>query len=140
MSILRKLKEQGVEKFKGGTADLQDLSGPNKPVGSSEREQHHGLTEDEIEEGRSTTTSIGGTHRPKTTFPNSNKAGGGLVQRSSAQRSGNQGRTVATYTEEATRIVKKKISEKKGEQPLGKTLTNQPGDSIDTSPEKPELR
>jgi len=139
MSILKKLKEQGVEKFKGGTADLQDLSGPNKPVGASEREQHHGLSEEDIEEDSTTTTSIGGNHRPKKTFPNANKAGAGLRQRSGAQAGGNQGRSVATYTEEAIRTAKKKISEKKGEQPLGRTSTNQPSDTIDTSPEKPEL-
>jgi hypothetical protein len=140
MSILKKLKEQGIEKFKGGTGDLQDLSGPNKVVGRISREQHHGLTEDEIEEARSTTTAFGGRHRPRKNSAASDLAGGGGRNRARQEASGNQHRSVATYTEEAARIVKKKISEKKGEQPLGKTLTNQPGDSIDTSPEKPELR
>ena len=139
MRILRKLKEQSIEKFKGGTGDLQDLSGPNKVVGRISREQHHGLTEDEIEEARSTTTAFGGTHNPRKTAAGRLAGGGGRI-RAGQEASGNQRRTVATYTEEATRIVKKKISEKKGEQPLGRTLTNQPGDSIDTSPEKPELR
>lgn len=140
MSILRKLKEQSIEKFKGGAADLQDLSGPNKVVGTASREQHHGLSEDEIEEARSTTTAFGGTHNPRKTSAASDLAGSGGRSRALRQGSGNQRRTVATYTEEATRIVKKKISEKKGEQPLGKTLTNQTSDTIDTSPEKPELR
>jgi hypothetical protein len=139
MSILKKLKEQSIEKFKGGAADLQDLSGPNKVVETASREQHHGLTEDEIEEARSTTTAFGGTHNPRKTAAG-RLAGDGGRNRAGQEASGNQHRSVATYTEEATRIVKKKISEKKGEQPLGRTLTNQPGDSIDTSPEKPELR
>ena len=139
MSILKKLKEQSIEKFKGGAADLQDLSGPNKVVETASREQHHGLTEDEIEEARSTTTAFGGTHNPRKTAAGRLAGDGGRI-RAGQEASGNQHRSVATYTEEATRIVKKKISEKKGEQPLGRTLTNQPGDSIDTSPEKPELR
>lgn len=42
---LRKMKmEQMVgmgKEFKGGAADLQDLSGPNRPIGASTKEQHH---------------------------------------------------------------------------------------------------
>ena len=141
MTVLKKLKEQGVEKFKGGSADLQDLSGPNKPVGANEKEQHHGLSEEEIEEARSTTTGLGGTHAGgmKKTGPNINKAGAGLQQRAGAQRSGNQRRNPAMYAEEATKKVLKKLKEKKGEQPLGKTATGQPGDTIETQPTKPEL-
>ena len=142
MSVLKKLKEQGVEKFKGGSADLQDMSGPNKPVGANEKEQHHGLSEEDIEESMpSTTTGLGGTHAGgmRKTSPNINKAGAGLQQRAGAQRSGNQRRDPAMYAEEATKKVLKKLKEKKGEQPLGKTSTGQPGDTIDTQPTKPEL-
>ena len=141
MSMLKKLKEQGVEKFKGGSADLQDLSGPNKVVGSKPREQHHGLSEEEIEEARSTTTGLGGTHAGgiKKSGPNINKAGAGLQQRAGAERNGNQRRNPAMYAEEATKKVLKKLKEKKGEQPLGKTSTGQPGDTITTEPTKPEL-
>jgi len=141
MTVLKKLKEQGVEKFKGGGADVQDLSGPNKRVGSSEKEQHHGLSEEEIEEARSTTTGLGGTHAGgvKKSSPNINKAGAGLQQRAGAQRSGNQSRSPEVYAEEATKKVLKKLKEKKGEQPLGKTATGQPGDTIETQPTKPEL-
>jgi hypothetical protein len=142
MSVLKKLKEQGVEKFKGGSADIQDMSGPNKPVGASEKEQHHGLSEEDIEEGMpSTTTGLGGTHAGgmKKAGPNINKAGAGLQQRAGAQRSGNQSRSPEVYAEEATKKVLKKLKEKKGEQPLGKTATGQPGDTIETQPTKPEL-
>lgn len=144
MSVLKKLKEQGVEKFKGGAADIQDLSGPNKPVGANEKEQHHGLSEEDVEEhgpGPSVTTSLGGTHAGgmKKAGPNINKAGAGLQQRAGAQRSGNQSRSPQVYAEEATKKVLKKLKEKKGEQPLGKTATGQPGDTIETQPTKPEL-
>jgi hypothetical protein len=142
MSVLKKLKEQGgIEKFKGGAADIQDLSGPNKVVGTKPREQHHGLSEEEIEEAQSTTTGLGGTHAGsmKKTGPNINKGGAGLRQRAGAERSGNQRRNPAMYAEEATKKVLKKLKEKKGEQPLGKTSTGQPGDTIDTQPTKPEL-
>jgi hypothetical protein len=141
MSVLKKLKEQPIEKFKGGAADIQDLSGPNKVVGSKPREQHHGLSEEEIEEARSTTTGLGGTHASgmKKTGPNINKAGAGLQQRAGAQRGGNQRRSPAMYAEEATKKVLKKLKEKKGEQPLGKTATGQAGDTITTEPSKPEL-
>jgi hypothetical protein len=142
MTVLKKLKEQGgVEKFKGGAADIQDLSGPNKVVGSKPREQHHGLSEEDIEEARSTTTGLGGTHAGgiKKSGPNINKAGAGLQQRAGAQRGGNQRRSPAMYAEEATKKVLKKLKEKKGEQPLGKTATGQAGDTITTEPNKPEL-
>ena len=138
------LREQAIEKFKGGAADIQDLSGPNKVVGSKPREQHHGISEEEIDEHGpmpSTTTGLGGTHASgmRKTSSNINKAGDGLQQRSGAQRSGNQRRDPAVYAEEATKKVLKKLKEKKGEQPLGKTSTGQPGDTIDTQPTKPEL-
>ena len=142
MTVLKKLKEQGgVEKFKGGAADIQDLSGPNKVVGSKPREQHHGLSEEDIEEARSTTTGLGGTHAGgiKKSGPNINKAGAGLQQRAGAQRGGNQRRSPAMYAEEATKKVLKKLKEKKGEQPLGKTATGQAGETITTEPSKPEL-
>ena len=141
MSVLKNLKEQAIEKFKGGGADIQDLSGPNKVVGTKPREQHHGLSEEEIEEAQSTTTGLGGTHAGgiKKSSPNINKAGAGLQQRSGAQRSGNQRRNPAVYAEEATKKVLKKLKEKKGEQSLGKTSTGQLGDTIDTQPTKPEL-
>lgn len=41
---LRKMKMEqmgGMGKYKGGAVDLQDLSSPNRPVGSSSKEQHH---------------------------------------------------------------------------------------------------
>lgn len=41
---LRKLKQEqlgGMGKFKGGAVDLQDMSSPNRKVGSSSKEQHH---------------------------------------------------------------------------------------------------
>jgi hypothetical protein len=141
MSVLKKLKEQPIEKFKGGAADIQDLAGPNKVVGSKPREQHHGLSEEEIEEARSTTTGLGGTHAGgmKKSAPNINKAGAGLKQRAGAERSGNQRRNPAMYAEEATKKVLKKLREKKGEQPLGKTATGQAGETITTEPTKPEL-
>jgi len=46
----QKMKEQigGMGKFKGGAADVQDLSGPNKPVGKSSKEQHHKSMEEEL--------------------------------------------------------------------------------------------
>ena len=88
------LREQAIEKFKGGAADIQDLSGPNKVVGSKPREQHHGISEEEIDEAQSTTTGLGGTHAKgmRKTSSNINKAGAGLRQRSGAQRSGKIGR------------------------------------------------
>lgn len=49
---LRKVKlEQlgGMGKYKGGAADVQDLSGPNRPINKSSKEQHHESVD--IEEG-----------------------------------------------------------------------------------------
>lgn len=50
-----KLEEQTgaatIAKYKGGTADMQDLTGPNKPINRSEKEQHHKkLEEEDVEE------------------------------------------------------------------------------------------
>lgn len=96
----------------------------------------------EIEEATPTgPTAIGGTHagRIKKTYPNINKAGEGLQQRSGSQKAGNQQRTPGMYTEEATKKVLKKVMEKKKEMSLGKTATGQPGETITTEPTKPEL-
>lgn len=43
----------GMDKYKGGAADLQDLSGPNRPIGISTKEQHH------VKEARNPMTSGG---------------------------------------------------------------------------------
>jgi hypothetical protein len=151
MRSLKKLKEQGVEKFKGGAADLQDLSGPNKPVGASEKEQHHGMAEEKLDEVP-VSVGIGSNRRAakKTSFAYTSLGGQDQKARASAQRQGNQKMAnryeeidykskCAMYAEEATKKVMKKLKEKKGEQPAGRTATGQSGDVVDTAPTKPEL-
>jgi hypothetical protein len=94
---LRKMKMEqlgGMGKFKGGAVDVQDLSGPNRRVGTSSKEQHH------------VTETIGATHAA------------GLKKRvlifskmpSQRNLGGNQKRGPETYHTEA-------------EQELGKTMT-----------------
>jgi hypothetical protein len=86
----------------------------------------------------------------KTSFSYTSLGGDKQKVRASAQRQGNQKMAnryeeidykskCAMYAEEATKKVMKKLKEKKGEQPAGKTATGQPGDIVDTAPEKQEL-
>jgi hypothetical protein len=94
---LRKMKMEqtgGMGKFKGGAVDVQDLSGPNRKVGTSSKEQHH------------VTETIGATHSAglkKRTLVFSKKP-------SNRNLGGNQMRRPETYHTES-------------EQEIGKTMT-----------------
>lgn len=99
-------------KFKGGGADIQDLSGPNKPVNASEKEQHH------VKEARS--PMVSGGAQGKATLGKLESRVGGQIAR------GNQnirGRNLAETEKE-----------------IGKTATGQKTkkgtETIDTKPEK----
>jgi len=124
-TIKKILIEQKSEPFKGGTADLQDKSGPNKLVGQTEKEQHHGVVEEDNEE-------IEEIYAPKKPAITGQRGlgGQGLQKRSSIHKFGNQKRTKGIYTE-ARNIAMKKVKDKKN----GKTDTGQQPESIDMDPE-----
>ena len=137
---IRKMFEQKSAKFTGGGADIQDLSGPNKPVGKSEKEQHHGTFEEEsIQEIVGTATSFGGRHaRRRRSQAKTTLGGEGLQQRSSMIRSGNQ--KAAGRYEEYTISEARKASFKKVEKmKRNRTDTGSFADPIDTEPSKPSM-
>lgn len=76
---------------------------------------------------------LGARHNPKKSAFKTD------LHKGSRNWGGNQKRSPATYAEEATQIVKKKVMEKKKEAPLGSTSTGKKGESIDLEPVKPEL-
>ena len=83
----------GMGKFKGGAVDVQDLSGPNRRVGTSSKEQHH-VTEIRMPINR------GGTQGKSTL--------GNLETRTGGQRArGFQGRRPASYTAESEEEISK---------------------------------
>lgn len=100
---IRKMKMEqlgGMGKYKGGAADLQDLSGPNRPIGGSTKEQHHKMKSlDEI---------VGPTHQ------RSLKRVLGVASKLPSKRKrfqgGNQSRSIKSYAMES-------------EEELGKTMT-----------------
>ena len=137
---IRKMFEQKSAKFTGGGADIQDLSGPNKPVGKSEKEQHHGTFEEEsIQEIVGTATGFGGRHaRRRRSQAKTTLGGEGLQQRSSMIRSGNQ--KAAGRYEEYTISEARKASFKKVEKmKRNRTDTGSFADPIDTEPSKPSM-
>lgn len=137
---IRKMFEQKSAKFTGGGADIQDLSGPNKPVGKSEKEQHHGTFEEEsIQEIVGTATEFGGKHaRRRRSQAKTTLGGEGLQQRSSMIRSGNQ--KAAGRYEEYTISEARKASFKKVEKmKRNRTDTGSFADPIDTEPSKPSM-
>lgn len=102
---LRKMKMEqmgGMGKYKGGAVDLQDLSSPNRPVGSSSKEQHH------VKEG------IGPT------YASSQKKKYGIISKMPSDRKlgGNQQRGLGSYTVEA-------------EEDIGPTKTGQKGKRLE---------
>lgn len=97
----------GMGKFKGGAVDLQDLSSPNRPVGTSSKEQHH------VKEARSPMTRGGAQGK-------GHLGGSRLANRFAGQRSrGNQNIRGRNLTGPP------KITE--GEKDIGNTLTNKKG-------------
>ena len=76
---------------------------------------------------------LGARHNPKKTAFKTE------LHKGSRNWGGNQKRSPSTYAEEATKIVKKKVMEKKKEQPLGSTSTGKNGETITLEPTKPEL-
>ena len=135
---IRKMFEQKSAKFTGGGADIQDLSGPNKPVGKSEKEQHHGVAEENIQEISGTATGFGGRHNPKRSQAKSTLGGNKMKTRASLQRSGNQkaaGRYEEYTISEARKAAFKKVEKMKG----SRTDTGSPADPIDTEPSKPSM-
>lgn len=137
---IRKMFEQKSAKFTGGGADIQDLSGPNKPVGQSEKEQHHGVAEENIQEISGTATGFGGRHNPKRSQAKSTLGGNKMKTRASLQRSGNQkaaGRYEEYNLSESRKAVFEKVKEKKMKG--SRTDTGSPADPIDTEPSKPSM-
>lgn len=104
----QKMKEQhgGMGKFKGGAADVQDLSGPNRPINKSAREQHH---EEKLEEG------LGPNRKRKLNIYK--RTLGKLEKRRWGGNQTQRGR----YTVE-------------GEVDLGSTETNRKSETVDVSP------
>lgn len=90
----------GMGKYKGGAADLQDLSGPNRPIGISTKEQHHKPKALEEIVGPTHQRSLKRVSGVASKLPNDRKRFQG----------GNQIRRQSSYTIEA-------------EQDLGKTAT-----------------
>lgn len=122
--LVRQLREQAKKKmigngksFKGGAGDLQDLTGPNKPVGRSEKEQHH------VEEAVDMPNpGLGSRHNPaKSVFSHAK-----VPNKRYWQKTGNQKRTKGSYVSE-------------DEVNLGKTSTGKSGEKVETSPVKKEL-
>lgn len=119
----QKMKEQigGMGKFKGGSADIQDLSGPNRPINQAAREQHH---EEKLEEvagpERKTRASLG---------PNRSRALNvykrTLGKLENRRWGGNQSQR-GRYTIE-------------GEVDLGSTETNRKSETVDVSPKDSTL-
>jgi len=108
-----KMSEQipgGMGKFKGGSGDVQDSSGPNRVINKSSKEQHH------IAE------IVGPTHaaslQKRTGVINKTPAGRAKFQ------GGNQDRSPLSYTSE----------ENKKEIDLGKTDTGQAGETVTPNP------
>jgi hypothetical protein len=150
MTILRQLKEQTVtpEKLRKQERLKIDIGGePHDPT--SPNKSH--IEEEQLDEVP-VSVPIGHNRRraKKTSFAYTSLGGKDQKSRASAQRQGNQKMAnryeevdnkskCSMYAEEATKKVMKKLKEKKGEQPAGKTSTGQPGDIVDTAPTKPEL-
>ena len=145
--IRKMYREQKSEKFTGGVAaDLQDYSGPNKPVGRSEKEQHHGIVDEEnLEEIRGTATGFGGRHNPRRSSSKTTLGGERLKSRASMQRSGNQRmknryEEFSIMKEEAREKAFEKVKTKKDQMSKGnRTLTGSPADMINTEPTKPSM-
>lgn len=85
-----------------------------------------------------TATSLGGRHNPRQNIAKKSLGGKRYQRRSALHRSGNQRRSPAVYEEVREKFMKK-LSEKKSEKALGKTATGQPGETIDTEPNKPDM-
>jgi hypothetical protein len=150
MIYLRQLKEQTItpEKLRKQERLKIDIGGePHDPT--SPNKSH--IEEEQLDEVP-VTVPIGKNRRAakRTSFAYTSLGGQDQKARASAQRQGNQKMSnryeevdnkskCAMYAEEATKKVMKKLKEKKGEQPAGKTATGQPGDIVDTEPSKPEL-
>jgi hypothetical protein len=126
----RKLKEQGTpESYKKQLGNLPDI-GSVKHDPTSPNKAH-------IEEGREVSGqlgSFGGRHNPRKRLPMTSL--GNVKERSAAQRTGNQRRTKSTYAEEATQVAIKKVKDKKSR---GQTSTGQNSETVDFTPNKPEL-
>lgn len=113
-----KLDEQhgGMGKYKGGAADIQDKSGPNKPVNKSETEQHHSIKEEDSVDEQLTRSSFGRKHNPKKNIFFNAKV---PSKRRTWQAKGNQARSTQSY-----------VSEEDFEG--GKTDTGKPADTVTT--------
>lgn len=149
MTILRNLKEQvSPEKFRKQEKLKIDIGGePHDPT--SPNKSH--IEEEQLDEVP-VNVPIGHNRRKskRTSFAYTSLGGQDQKARASAQRQGNQKMSnryeeidykgkCSMYAEEATKKVMKKLKEKKGEQPAGRTATGQPGDFVDTAPDKAEL-
>jgi hypothetical protein len=137
--IRRMYREQKSEKFTGGVAaDLQDYSGPNKPVGRSEKEQHHGIVDEENLEER--IGSQFGTRRNrkrhafKTTL-------GKLENRNWGGNQSMKNRYEEfSFMKEAREKAFEKVKTKKDQMSKGnRTDTGSPADMINTEPTKPSM-
>lgn len=109
------MKEQhgGMGKFKGGAADIQDLSGPNRPINKPAREQHH---ESKLEEQeKKARPSLGPNRRRALNIYK--RTLGKLEKRRWGGNQSQRGR----YTVE-------------GEVDLGSTETNKKTETVDVSP------
>lgn len=119
---IRKMLEQKSAKFNPVAADYQDSSGPNKPVGKSEKEQHHGVDEEILQE-------LGPNRRRKrnrfkTTL-------GTLEKRNWGGNQSTKGRYSEEHTlSEARKAAFAKVNSKK----KGRTDTGKPADIVDTEP------
>lgn len=117
---LRKMKMEqlgGMGKYKGGAADLQDLSGPNRPIGAPTKEQHH--------KPKALEEVVGPTHQRslRRSLPIAAK----IPSKRKRFQGGNQIRSIRSYTM------------KEAEQDLGKTMTDnktkKKTDQIELEPE-----
>lgn len=112
-----------------------DPSGPNKAHVEEENE----LEEDLTRSVGHASPGLGARHRPKKSVYKTTL--GALEMR---RWGGNQSRRPTTYNSsrrlsEARERALKKVMEKKGDKPTGKTDTGQTPDSVDFQPQKQEL-
>jgi len=139
--IRRMYREQKSEKFTGGVAaDLQDYSGPNKPVGRSEKEQHHGIVDEENLEERIGSQFGTRRNRKRHTFKTT------LGKLENRNWGGNQSMKNRyeefSFMKEAREKAFEKVKTKKDQNSEvngKKTLTGEIPNEIDTEPKKPSM-
>jgi hypothetical protein len=139
--IRKMYREQKSEKFTGGVAaDLQDYSGPNKPVGRSEKEQHHGIVDEENLEERIGSQFGTRRNRKRHTFKTT------LGKLENRNWGGNQSMKNRyeefSFMKEAREKAFEKVKTKKDQNSEvngKKTLTGEIPNEIDTEPKKPSM-